>query len=279
MFMGGIAIALLGVLGLAAALRQPASSGRRASLRAVLARGNGRLLRPAAVILVACGVAASWTAFALAGTAKPDAVGGWEIPALHSAASDRPVPVTQDCRSSSGFQVCVHPAFSFYLDDVAAALDPVAAEIAGLPGGPARAEEVASESGGKTVMSGIPGNPPVFEFTAERVGIMFGEFLGIPDAAVWRAGFQQGLLDAFLAERPQPAAGRAPAPFGAAQHAVEDALLAAAGSQPLPAAGASAGVPAAAQRFAALSDSARHAWLAVHLAALRAGTITLAQIP
>jgi hypothetical protein len=175
--------------------------------------------------------------------------------------------------------VCVHPAFSFYLDDVAAALDPVAAEIAGLPGGPARAEEVASESGGKTVMSGIPGNPPVFEFTAERVGTMFGEFFGIPDAAVWRAGFQQGLLDAFLAERSQPAAGRAPAPLGAAQQAVEDALLAAAGSQPVPAAGASASVHAAAQRFAALPAGARHAWLAVHLAALRAGTITLAQIP
>jgi hypothetical protein len=60
---------------------------------------------------------------------------------------------------------------------------------------------------------------------------------------------------------------------------VEDALLAAAGSQPVPAAGASASVHAAAQRFAALPASARHAWLAVHLAALRAGTITLAQIP
>ena len=40
-----------------------------------------------------------------------------------------------------------------------------------------------------------------------------------------------------------------------------------------------AGVSAAAQRFAALPASTRHAWLAVHLAALRAGTITLAQIP
>jgi hypothetical protein len=279
MFMGGIAIALLGVLGLAAALRQPASAGRRTSLRAFLARGDGWLLRPVAVILVACGVAASWTAFALAGTARPDPVGGWEIPALHSAASDQPVPVTQDCASGSGFGVCVHPAFSFYLDGVAAALDPVAAEIAGLPGAPARAEEVASESGGKTVMSGISGSPPVFEFTAEQVGNMFGQFLGIPDTAAWRAGFQQGLLDAFLAKPSQPAKGPVPAPLGAAQQAVEDALLAAAGSQPFPARGASAGVPAAAHRFAELPASARHAWLAAHLAALRAGTIKLAQLP
>jgi hypothetical protein len=41
----------------------------------------------------------------------------------------------------------------------------------------------------------------------------------------------------------------------------------------------SAGIAAAAQRFAALSASARHAWLATHLAALRAGTVTLARIP
>jgi hypothetical protein len=36
---------------------------------------------------------------------------------------------------------------------------------------------------------------------------------------------------------------------------------------------------AAAQRLAALSPAARHAWLAVHLPALRAGHITLAQLP
>jgi hypothetical protein len=182
--------------------------------------------------------------------------------------------------------VCVHPAFSFYLHDVAAALDPVAAEIAGLPGAPARAEEVASMSGGQIVQSGISGNPPVFEFTAERVGPMFGQFYGIPDPAVWREGFQQGLLDAFLTG---PSRQAGPVPLGAAQQAVEDALLITAGTnlsatigkmlqngQPI------AGPPAvvsAAQRFAALSASARHAWLAAHLAALRAGKITLAQIP
>ena len=62
MFMVGIAVALFGVLSLAPGLRQLASAG-------------GRPLRVAAVILVACGVAASWTAFALVGTARPDAVG------------------------------------------------------------------------------------------------------------------------------------------------------------------------------------------------------------
>jgi hypothetical protein len=286
MFMGGIALALFGALGLATTLRELTPERGLASLRAALARTDGWLLRAVAVILVACGVAASWTAFALAGTAEPDAADGWQIPALHSAASDQPVPATPACTSSSGFQVCVHPAFSFYLNDVAAALDPVAAQIAGLPGAPVSAKEVASVSGGQDVQSGISGNPPVFEFTAERVGIYFGQFLGIPDPVGWREGFQQGLLDAFLA-RPSQQAGSVP--LGPAQQAVEDALLTAAGSnvsatigqmlqngQPI------AGPPAvrsAAQRFGALSASARHAWLAGHLAALRAGTITLAQIP
>ena len=278
MFMGGIAVALFGVLGLATALRELASARGLASARAALARSDGWLLRAVAVILVACGVAASWTAFALAGTAKPDPVGGWQIPALHSAASDQPIPVTQDCTSSSGFQVCAHPAFSFYLDDLAAALDPVAAEIAGLPGAPAGAKEVASVSGGQDVQSGITANPPVFEFTAEHVGPMFGQFNGIPDPAGWASGFQQGLLDAFLTGR-LPHAGPVAIGLGPAQQAVEDALLTAVGSQPLSPSVTSAGISAAARRFAALSASARHAWLATHLAALRAGAITLAQIP
>ena len=272
MFMGGIAVALLGVLGLATALRGLAPA------RAALARNGGWLLRAVAAVLVACGVAASWTAFALAGTAKPDPVGGWEIPALHSAASDQPVPVTQDCTSSSGFQVCVHPAFSFYLHDLATAFEPVAAEIAGLPGAPASAREVASVSGGQDVQSGTSVSPPVFEFTAEHVGAMFGQFNGIPDPAGWAQGFQQGLLDAFLTGRP-PHPGPVPILLGPAQQAVQDALLTAVRSQPLGPSVTSAGVSAAAHRFAALSASARRAWLVAHLTALRAGAISQAQIP
>jgi len=38
---------------------------------------------------------------------------------------------------------------------------------------------VASVSGGQDVQSGISVNPAVFEFTAEHVGSMFGQFYGI----------------------------------------------------------------------------------------------------
>jgi hypothetical protein len=273
MFMGGIAVALFGVLGLVAGLRGPRPAA-------------GWPARLVAAFLVACGLAASWTGFTLAGTAKPDTVaGGWEIPALHSAASDQPITATPDCTSAAGFPVCVDPALGFDLPTVAAQLGPVAAEIAGLPGAPDRAEEVARLHRGKTVMAQISGNPPVFEFTTDHVDTVDTQLDGATSLAEWRTGFPQGLLDAFLAG-PSPAAGLNPA-----QQAVEDALLAAVGAQPvaqLPGApgplSASAaaqlpGVSAAARRFEALSVGARHAWLATHLAALRAGKITVAQLP
>jgi hypothetical protein len=278
MFMGGITVALLGVLSLALVLRKLAS--------------GGWWLRVIAVVLLAAGAAASWTACSLAGTAKLTAT-GWEIPALHDAASDKPVPFVPDCTSGpGGFQVCIHPAFSGYLSEVAAGLDPVAAEIAGLPGAPVRAEQVASAGTGLVGFepSYIAGNPPVFEYSGEQVGDLFGGFMGIPAGAgaFWRAAFQQGLLDSFLAEPPHSAAARTgPAPLDAAQQAVEDALMIAAGSQPPQATGqggqsggpSQAQISAAASRFASLSPSARHAWLAARLPALRVGQITLAQLP
>ena len=58
---------------------------------------------------------------------------------------------TPDCTSGSGFQVCVHPAFGFYLHQVAAELDPVAAEIAGPARRAGRRAEVASQVGGQEV--------------------------------------------------------------------------------------------------------------------------------
>ena len=241
MFMAGIAVALFGVLGLAQGLRDAGLGSGRAALRAVVVRGDGWPVRAVAAALTACGVAATGVAFSLAGTARPDAAtGGWQIPALHSAATDRPVPFIPDCTSGPGFQVCVHPAFGFDLKRVAAELDPVAAEIAGLPGAPVAARELASQVNGQEVLSGISGNPPVFAYTADHVGAYFGLFLGF-DPQGWQAGFQEGLLDAFL-EAPAPAAPvsgqwSGPAPLDAAQQAVEDALLAG-GSPPL---GASAG--------------------------------------
>jgi len=295
MLMAGIAVGLLGALGLAPDLRRLATARSLASVRGAFARGDSWLLRTIAVVLITCGAGMAATAVSLAGTAQPDTIaGGWEIPALHSSAVDRSLPAAQACTSlnvaGSAFQVCVHKAFSFDLKEVAAALKPVIAEIAGLPGAPVGASEVASISGGQTVTSGMAGHPPVFTFTADRVGLMFGQFLGMPDPAAWRAGFQMGLLDAFLTSQPGAGHPAGPTRSGAAQQAVENALLTAVGTSPSelgggqmlngrPNAATSAAISAATRRFLALSASARRAWLAAHLSALRAGTITPAQIP
>jgi hypothetical protein len=259
MFMGGIAVAAVGVLALSPALRRPAGRGPSAGA------GTGRWLRGVSVALVAAGVAASWTAYDLTGTAKLTAA-GWDIPALHDAAAGRPVPYTPDC-AKTGFEVCVHPAFGAYLDGAAAALDPVAAEIAGLPGAPVRAEQV--PNGAPFYGSRIAGKPPVYEFTVTITWV---------SPAVAGPLVQQGLLSDFIGGPAYEQSGN----LGPAQQAVVSALLTAAGvsaqaqdlNGPLP-----AQVTAAANRFAALSPAGRRAWLAGHLPALRAGHITLAQVP
>jgi hypothetical protein len=266
MFMGGITVALLGVLVLAPVFRV------RRGLSVAIGRAGPQLCA-VGIVMLAMGVAASWTAFALTGTAKLG-VSGWDIPALHDAASDQPIPYTPDC-TGTAFPVCVHPAFSGFLPAAAAALQPVAAELKGLPGAPVRAEEVPAAG------EGVSGTPPVYHYDGNN-GI--APFMGSPAGqdAVWRAGFQQEFLIAYLAN---------PDSFTptAAQQAVITALMTKAGSQAMfgedetnghPTAGATPRqIAAAAQRFAALSPAARHAWLATHLPALRAGKITLDQLP
>jgi len=288
MFMGGITVALLGVLVLAPVLR--------VSYRGLLAGVSraGRWLCVAGVALLAAGAAASATAFALTGTAKPG-VSGWDIPALHDAASDQPVPYTPDC-AGTAFPVCVHPAFSAYLPSAAAALQPVAAELKGLPGAPVRAELVPDGNGTRNTEGmlfaempkpGVSGTPPVYNYNSNNgIAPLWGSPAGA-DNAGWRAGFQQVFLSAFAAGPPQ--AG--PNFLTPAQQAVITALMTAIGSsapqfdQAFSSNGQLAGgvslaqIAAAARRFASLSPAARHAWLAAHLPALRAGTITLAQLP
>jgi hypothetical protein len=260
MFMGGIAIAAVGVLALSPALRQLAGRGLPAG------GGTGRWLRGVSVVLVAAGVAASVTAYDLTGTAKLTAA-GWNIPALHDAAAGRPVPYTPDCTSPAGFRVCLHPAFGTYLGRVAAALDPVAAQIAGLPGAPVRAEQ--APNGAPFYGSRIAGTPPVYEFTVTITWVS-------PAAA--GPLVQQGLLYGFIGGPGYERSGN----LGPAQQAVVSALLTVAGvsaqAQDLNGSPAPQ-VAAASNRFAALSPAARHAWLAAHLPALQAGRIAPAQLP
>ena len=142
--------------------------------------------------------------------------------------------------------------------------------------------------------SGISGNPPVFVYTADHVGAYFGLFFGF-DPQGWQEGFQEGLLDAFLEAPAAPgrrAAGVTVPPSSTRRSrrwrtcCLPGSARRRSARQPAtrPSNGklseaTLADIEAAAQRFGALPASARHAWLAAHLAALRAGAVTLAQLP
>ena len=142
MFLAGLTVTVLGALALPGG------------------RGGTWLRRPAAAI-TAAGLLAAGTAVALAGTGKLDAHGMIAIPALHDAASDRPVRYTPVC-SHTPVPVCLNPAYAGYLPATAAALAPVLTEIAGLPGAPARVSQAAAvyrQGTGNSVSVGLPGPP------------------------------------------------------------------------------------------------------------------------
>jgi hypothetical protein len=271
LFLAGILVACLGLLGLPG-------------------RAGGRWLRRTAALVTLAGVAATATAVGLAGTARPGPQ-GVVIPALHDAANDAAITYTPACGRAAGVPVCLNPAYRRWLPDVNAALAPVLAEVAGLPGTPGRATQVAaaysSSAGGPQAIT-LGGRPPVLRLS-------LGSFdmpgpCGFCDGPVATKQFADqvrlGFALAFVG-----AAGNGSG--GPAQQAVLAALLRGAGipfaaqpglmaakNGPGPTPGAATGpVYPAAQRLATLPAAARHAWLAAHLAALRAGRLTLKELP
>lgn len=283
MFLAGLTAAVLGALAL------PTGAGVRA-------------LRRSAVAVTTAGLLVAGTAVALAGTGRLDAHGMITIPALHDAASDRPLRYTPVC-SHTVVPVCVNPAYASYLPATAAALAPMLGQIAGLPGAPARISQAAvtyQQGPGDSVglsLAGpaISGTPPVFR-------LLLPVQLGGPDLSTSELAGQvrsvtgPGIVASVTGDGPDASQ---------AQHAVTTALLMAAGVVPShlsaaggPAAGNNVPPPmirsgggryvalapgspafAAARRFAALPAAARRAWLTQHLAALRAGHISLRQLP
>jgi hypothetical protein len=277
-FPAGLTVALL------AALALPRGSGRRR-------------LRAAAAVVTAGGLAAAGAAVALAGTGQLDSQGMIAIPALHDAASDRPVRFTPVC-SHTAIPVCLNPAYASYLPVTVTALAPLLREVAGLPGAPARISQAAAvyrQGTGNSVSIGlagpaVSGRPPVFRLLLP-VQLAGPALTTSQQAAQLRSTAGPELVSRIVG------AGRNPSP---AQQAVAAVLARASGLPqphshprstgsasrkraapsslaPQPAPGSPA--YAAAQRFAALTPSARRSWLIQHLSALRAGRITPAQLP
>ena len=263
MFAAGLTVAILGALGIPVAR-----------------------MRWLAAAVTAAGLAAAGTAVALAGTGRLDPHGMIAIPALHDAASDQPVRFTPAC-SRTPIAVCVHPAYAGFLPAVATAVGPELTEFAGLPGAPARISQVApvyqQELGNGINVSAhvsgasefivpdpLPGQPggTSAQFAAnlaEGLGLQLASHvvLGGADRSAGAAPGQAELAVIAGSVRFPPS--------------VESRDLAPLDGQLLPEPGSPASL--AAKRFAALSPAGRHSWLAAHLAALRAGRVTLAQLP
>jgi hypothetical protein len=292
MFLAGLGAVALGALGL------PAVAG-------------GRWLRRAAAVVTAAGLAAAGTGVTLAGTARLEAH-GMVIPALHDAASDRATAYSPVC-SHTAVPVCLQPAYRAFLPYVTAGLGPALGQMEGLPGAPVRVTQVAVTSvkrspGGNGMGFGGPvisGRPPVLYLplagmtlpgegntsAAEFIATLrqqdgpwiMGVLVGLPGLVAAQVGVEAG-INGFV---PDAGSGHS------AQVAVLDGLIRAldlgqpgSGGRVTTPGRVRQGTPpganeelAAANRFAALTAAARHAWLATHLTALRAGRITLSEIP
>jgi hypothetical protein len=275
MFLAGIAAAALGLTGLPA-------------------RAGGRWLRHAAAVLTLAGAALAGTGIGLATTARPSAH-GTVIPALHDAANNAQISYTPACGRAAGIPVCLNPAYRRWLPDVTAALAPVLAEVAGLPGTPGRATQVAaaypSGAGGSPQAITLVGHPPVLRLSLGLLD-MPGP-CGFCDQPVATKQFADEMRLAFA----QAFVGAGSGPDRPAQQAVQAVqaallqgagipfaaqprLMATAENGPGPLPGPVAGpIYAAARRLAARPAAARHAWLAGHLAALRAGRLPLKALP
>jgi hypothetical protein len=269
MFLAGLTLALV-----AAALGLPAAAGSRP-------------FRLTSAIAAAIGVATAGTAIGLTGTGSLNAHGMISIPVLHNAADDRPLHVTPAC-GRTPIPVCLNPAYSAYLPAVAGALDEALTEIAGLPGAPVRISQAAATywqgSGNQVAVGlaggGLRGSPPVYYF-------LLPDQLGGPPTLT-ASGVGQEIRTttgpAIITSVIGDVRGAS-----AAQQAVAEALMKAAGFRqevlvtrrgaPAPQPGRAPNVVAAARRFWALPAQVRRAWLDHHLAALRAGRITLRELP
>ncbi|MFC1437622.1 hypothetical protein ABUW04_05065 [Streptacidiphilus sp. N1-10] len=275
MFLAGVTAALLALLALPAGWA-------------------GRSVRVAATGLTTAGLLAAGTAVALAGTGTMDTQGMIDIPALHNTADDQPLRFTPVC-SDTAIPVCLNPAYAAELHLVTDTLTPLLDQLAGLPGAPTRILQTGVVL--QQASNGVSARPaaPRASGTAHVFPLVLPDEL--PGPSMTAKGLASQLQDQ-LAQSYGPnlvarlvdyQPGESPA-----QDAVAKGLLLAAG---LPGAQAPSSGPdradpnlwpdlapgtpayAAAERFAALPASTRHAWLVQHLAALRAGRITLAQLP
>jgi hypothetical protein len=229
--------------------------------------------------LTAVGLALIAAVFGLLSASHHDAQ-GLVVPLLHDAANDRKIPYTPVCTHGRPLPVCLHPAYarSNELTFFDTMVNAIAAPLAGVPGLPVRAAQSQNGDLG-TPVALVAGNPPVLHLPDDTVQ---GSSLGsanftanlrtrIALALVTSAGTNPGVQSCHCAA----AAVTTSAQRAAALYLLDQAHYPASpGLIP-----ADPAVTAAARGLAALTQAARHTWFTAHITALRAGTLTLAELP
>lgn len=254
----GITAAAFGLI----VLRGPAGAGRRG--------GAG---------LAAAGLALVTAAGGLLATGHYDARGP-VVPLLHNAASDRAISYTPVCVPGRPLTVCLHPAYarSSELAFFDTMVNTIAAPLSGVPGLPARAGQSGNgDIGGPDVV--VTGSPPVLQLPDDTVqGNSIGP-AGLTASVATRIALAlvtpPGNNPAVRSCKCAAAALTAPAQQAAALYLLGQAGYPASPGLISP----SAAISAAARRLAALTVAARHTWFTGHIAALRAGTLTLEELP
>jgi hypothetical protein len=247
----------------------------------IVLRGHAgsRAVYRAGAGLAAAGLMTVAATFGLLSTSRHDSH-GLVVPLLHDAASDRMIPYTPVCTQSSPLPVCLHPAYAranelAFFDTM---VNTIAAPLAGVPGLPTRAAQSPNGDPG-SVVAQVTGSPPVLGLPDD---IVQGDSIGPAEfTATLRTRIalalvtREGTNPAVRSCRCAAATAITPAQQAAALYLLNQARYPAGpglmSSDPA--------ITAAARGLAALTAAARHTWFTGHIAALRAGTLTLEEMP
>lgn len=180
---------------------------------------------------------------------------------------DRPARAYTPVCSAAPLPVCVHPAYAAALPQVSADLNDLLAPLIGVPGFPSHAEQSAPSTISRAVQvaGALPYALDTYNTYNARTTALFCAIYACPtDTLVPVGTLQPGdpartVIAAWLWDRVE---GQTYSSFGSCGVG-----------------GYTSDACAAAARFAALDPQAQHEWLVAHFADLRAGRLTLEDLP
>lgn len=196
-----------------------------------------------------------------------------------NAVEAEPVPFEYVCEGG-GITVCVHPAYSKVLPETARSVNEVAQPLIGAPGAPTQAVQLDYYTTPKDFEKGTATFGYVGELAREEVAHSL-----VADEATLEEVAATGKDEGFTREDVRVCGGSPPerffSPSYEAQSVVGEWLLTRSGGR-VPPYGSMGSCPNAGElreRFAALDPGERHDWLEKNLAGLRAGRVSLDDLP